>query len=74
MTSRKPQYTYIADAYGVTFAPGDRVKLLEIGGEGIVARENQSQGHYVMVKYGGLKHARPFHPRSIEHIASEQSA
>ena len=59
-------YDYIIRYYGLEFAPGDPVIHTVTNRPGVVTRENKSQSHYVMVRFGGQRHSLPCHPEELE--------
>lgn len=59
-------YDYIKRAYGLDFAPGQRVQHTVTGHGGEVRREDKGAGHYVMVRFDHLKHALPCHPEELK--------
>lgn len=59
-------YEYIKRAYGLDFAPGQRVKHTVTGYVGEVRREDKGMGHYVMVRFDNLRQrALPCHPEEL---------
>ena len=64
-------YEYVYRNYGVTPIVGMRVRHTEINRMGTIARENRSQGHYVMVRLDGQKFASPCHPTSLDYSPVE---
>ena len=61
-------YDYIKRAYNFDAEIGRRVRHTVTKGEGIIAREDRSAGHYVQVKFDTIKHARPCHPDELVYI------
>lgn len=58
-------YDYIARRYGLLFNVGDRVMHTITREAGKVAREDKSQGHYVMVRFDGRRFALPCRPKEL---------
>lgn len=64
-------YNYVRRVYGVNPIPGERVRHTELRGPGslgTITRERPSQGHHVMVRFDGRKHADPCHPTALEYL------
>ena len=64
-------YEYIKRAYGLSFAPGERVTHTVVKKDGTVRQENPSSGHYVMVAFDGERHASPCHPGELEKLGRQ---
>jgi hypothetical protein len=60
-------YDYIKRTYSVLPQVGGRVRHQVTGRTGTIARENKSQGHYVMVKFDGQKFASACHPTELDY-------
>ncbi|CAN7303637.1 hypothetical protein LJR164_001584 [Phenylobacterium sp. LjRoot164] len=63
-------YDYVRRMYGVDPIVGHRVRHTEMKGPrsfGVIARESPSQGHHVMVRFDGQKHASPCHPTALDY-------
>lgn len=63
-------YAYVRRYYGVDPVVGARVRHTEMTGPrsfGVIAREDPSQGHRVMVRFDGQKFASPCHPTSLDY-------
>jgi hypothetical protein len=58
-------YEYIRKAYRVAPVVGQRVQHEVTRKFGLIARENKSSSHYVMVKFEGSKHSLPCHPLEL---------
>ncbi len=71
--SEAPIYDYVKRAYGVNPVVGARVTHTEFRPPkpGVIAPENPSSGHYVMVKFDGERHASPCHPTSLDYGAGQ---
>jgi hypothetical protein len=65
-------YEYVKRAYGHEPIVGNRVRHTVIKKFGRIARENPSQGHYVMVKFKGEKHSSPCHPDELDYFPPAQ--
>ena len=61
-----PAYDYIRRYYGLSYEPGQRVRHTVTNKVGTVCRMRKSQGHYVQVRFDGMKFARPCHPQELE--------
>jgi hypothetical protein len=63
-------YDYVKKHYAVNPIVGNRVRLLEgkEQPEGTIAREDKSMGHYVMVRFEGVRWPAPCHPTSLEYL------
>ncbi len=61
-------YDYIKRSYKLQPEIGRRVKHTVTYGEGVIAREDKSAGHYVQVKFYGSKFALPCHPDELEYV------
>lgn len=61
-------YEYIKRTYAFQPEVGRRVRLSETKGHGVIARENTSSSHYVMVRFDGRKHSMPCHPGELEYV------
>lgn len=62
-------YDYIKQTYNVEPKVGDRVTHEVTKQSGVIARENRSQSHYVMVRFDGRKHLLPCHPLELGLVA-----
>lgn len=60
-------YDYVKQSYSVNPEVGQRVTHQVTKKSGAVARENRSQGHYVMVKFDGQKFSLPCHPTELDY-------
>lgn len=60
-------YDYVKRSYPVSPEIGQRVTHQVTRKSGVVARENRSQLHYVMVKFDGQKFSLPCHPTEIDY-------
>jgi hypothetical protein len=67
-------YDYIKRSYDFQPEVGRRVRQLETGNSGVIARENRSMSHYVMVRFDERKHSTPCHPSSLEYLPEPVSA
>jgi hypothetical protein len=67
-------YEYIKRAYSVDPVVGQRVTHTVTGKSGEIGREDKSQGHYVMVRFDGMKHRLPCHPTELDYGASAISS
>lgn len=61
-------YDYIKRTYEFQPEVARRVRHTETKGEGVIAREDRSQAHYVQVKFDGKKFALPCHPSELQYI------
>lgn len=66
-----PPYDYVRRAYGVNPGVGQRVQHTVTKGFGTIARENASQGHYVMVRFDGRGFSSPCHPTELDYQPKE---
>jgi hypothetical protein len=64
-------YDYIKRSYDFKPEVGKRVRHLESGSSGVIARENRSMSHCVMVRFDEHKHASPCHPSTLEYLPEE---
>jgi hypothetical protein len=60
-------YDYIKRTYPVDPQVGGRVTHQVTKRSGMIARENKSQAHYVMVKFDGQKFSSPCHPTELDY-------
>ena len=67
LTTPAPAYSYVRNAYAVDPRIGQRVRHLETGRSGVIAREKPSAAHYVQVRFDGDKHALPCHPTALDY-------
>lgn len=58
-------YEYIKRMYEFQPVVGATVKHQETGKIGVITRENKSAGHYVQVRFSGVQHSMPCHPRAL---------
>lgn len=67
-------YDYIKRTY--TFHPkvGMRVRHTVTGKEGVIGREDRSQGHYVQVRFDGRNFASPCHPMELDYVTEAVSS
>jgi hypothetical protein len=61
-------YEYIKRTYDFQPEVGKRVRHLETRNSGVIARENHSMSHYVMVRFDERKHIVPCHPSALEYL------
>lgn len=61
-------YDYVKRTYRVRPIVGERVYHKETKNYGVVAREDKSQSHYVMVRFDGMKQRLPCHPTALEYF------
>jgi hypothetical protein len=66
-----PPYDYVRRAYGVNPGVGQRVRHTVTKKFGTVAKENPSQGHYVMVRFDGQSFSSPCHPTELDYQPKE---
>lgn len=66
-------YEYVKRAYGHEPIPGNVVQHTVTKKFGQIARESPSQGHYVMVKFDGGKHALPCHPDELDYFPAPRA-
>lgn len=65
---------YIRDTYGVPAKKGERVAFDEkdcpplTGREGVITG---ASGPHVMVRFDGVKHAVPCHPKALRYLSTE---
>lgn len=66
--SPKPQpYDYVRRFYGVDPVIGRRVRLEDTSFEGVIVRR-RTYDHRVWVRFDGLRHASPCHPKSLVYL------
>lgn len=61
-------YDYIKRSYAFQPEIGRRVRHTVTKGEGVIARESLSSGHYVQVRFDGQRHRSCCHPGELEYI------
>ena len=61
-------YDYIKRTYEFQPEIGRRVRHTVTERDGIIDREADGMGHYVMVKFDGKKYAAPCHPGELAYI------
>lgn len=62
------EYDYIRGYYDFKPIVGRRVMHDETRKEGVITREKRSHGHYVQVRFDGMKHSLPCHPSSLVYL------
>lgn len=63
-------YDYVRRTYDVCPIVGRRVTHTVTAKSGTIAREDQTQGHYVQVKFDGQKFNSPCHPTELNYHSS----
>ncbi len=66
-------YDYVRRTYDVSPVIGGRVTHTVTKKSGVIAREDKSQGHYVQVRFDGMKHVLPCHPTELEYAPPTQN-
>lgn len=66
-------YDYIKRRYSFVPVVGERVRHTVTGNYGVIAREDKSQGHYVMVRFDGRGFRSPCHPDELEKIPGDSA-
>jgi len=61
-------YDYIKRAYEFQPEIGRRVRHTVTKREGLIGREDKSQGHYVQVKFDGQNFRLPCHPDELQYL------
>lgn len=64
-------YDYVSRHYAFKPIVGRRVMHDETRKCGVITRESASQGHYVQVRFDGMKHSLPCHPGSLIYVEEQ---
>ncbi len=60
-------YNYVRAQYAVNPVVGNSAFHTETKKWGVIARENKTCSHYVMVRFDGRKRADPCHPTALDY-------